>query len=69
MVDLSSGYLSIKDPILQSHITQSFPLNLTSIPGHYGQINSCLTLAALSSEHLSIMDIKLMKCTFELTFF
>jgi hypothetical protein len=35
MVALSSGHLSIKDPILQSHITQSFPLNLTSIPGHF----------------------------------
>jgi hypothetical protein len=29
------GHLSIKDPILQSHITQSFPLNLTSIPWHF----------------------------------
>jgi hypothetical protein len=36
---------------------------------NYGQINSCLTVAALSSGHLSTMDIKHMKCRFELTYF
>jgi hypothetical protein len=35
MVALPTGHLSIMDLILQSHITQSFPLNLTYIPGHF----------------------------------
>jgi hypothetical protein len=35
----------------------------------FAVFNSCLTLAALSSGHLSIMDIKFMKCRFELTYF
>jgi hypothetical protein len=33
-----------------------------------GKISSCLTLAALSSGQLSLMDIKFMKCRFELTY-
>jgi hypothetical protein len=35
---------------------------------NYGQIKGCLTVSALSSGHLSIMDIKL-RCRFELVMF
>jgi hypothetical protein len=55
-----SGHLSIMDTKLQSHITQSFPQNLTFIPGHIylmDKLTVVCPMVALSTLHLSIMDL------------